>query len=225
VGASPAGSDIILDQTSYLHKTYADFGLQYFFPVKKDLEITLGAVFGNNHAIKIKDQFTWMTADGNILDDKITRRGTFTFPYYIGGGFAVAYKNSMTISADYLYHQWSNTSSDNSNFNYANTNALRVGLEYFPGRYSKLGYFGGVAYRAGFYIEDSYLELDGKRIADKGITAGLGFPFLQNRTTLNIAYSYGMNGTLENHLIKENYHSIMFNLSMHDWWFIKRKID
>lgn len=225
VSAAPAVSDVILDQTSYLHKAYADFGMQYYFPLKEDFEITLGAVFGNNHKIKIKDQFTWSEANGTVIDDEITSRGTFTFPYYVGGGLAVAYKNNLTFSADYLFHNWEKSSAENSDFKYVNTNAFKVGMEWIPGRYAQLGYFGSIAYRAGLYYEDSYIELDGNSIADKGITVGLGLPFLQSRTTINIAYNYGINGTLRDRMIKENYHSFMLNFTMHDWWFIKRKID
>jgi hypothetical protein len=218
-------TDILVKQSSYMHKLYADFGAQYFFPVKENFSITLGAVFGNSHKIKIKDMIIIDEADGTTSDVEVTRRGTFDFPVYVGGGLAISYKNSLTFTADYEYHDWSNTESDNENYAYTSNNIFRAGLEMFPGRYQKLGYFGSIAYRLGGYYEESYLDIQGNSIADRGITAGLGFPFLQNRTTINLSYNYGIKGTLDNHLIKENYHAIMFSLTMHDWWFIKRKID
>ncbi|RPJ78420.1 MAG: hypothetical protein EHM20_03960 [Alphaproteobacteria bacterium] len=146
-------------------------------------------------------------------------------PYHAGGGFAVSYKKSLTLNADYLYYNWSNTPSDVSNFKYRSNNLLRFGLEIIPGRVSKMGYFGLIAYRAGFYHEESYLEIRNRKFSDNGFSLGLGLPFLQNRTSINISYNYGINGTLENNLIRENYHSFMFSLTLHDWWFIQRKID
>jgi hypothetical protein len=218
-------NDIISKQTSYLNKVYADFGIQYFFPIKENLQITLGGVFGNSHKLNFKQRITISGTDGDIVEDKITRNSTFDFPMYVGGGIALVYKNRLTFSADYIFHDWSGTASDNPDFNYKSNNMFKVGVEYIPGRYSQLGYFGSINYRAGYYYEESYLEINKNTIADNGITLGLGLPFLQNKTSINIAYNIGVNGTLNNGLIKENYNSIMVSLTLHDWWFIKRKFD
>lgn len=217
--------DIESKQTSYLNKLYADFGVQYFFPVKKDFQVTLGGIFGNSHKLNFKHRIVISQSDGTVAEDKITKRGTFDFPMYFGGGLAVSYKDKLTFSADYIYHDWSETTSDNSDFKYQNTNTFRVGAEYIPGLYNKLGYFGGISYRVGFYHEDSYLKVRESTVSDNGFSVGLGLPFLQNKTSINIAYNVGVNGTVKNGLIKENYNSIMINLTLHDWWFIKRKYD
>lgn len=218
-------SDIISKQTSYLNKVYADFGIQYFFPVKENLQVTLGGVFGNSHKLNFNEKITIAGSDGDLTEDEITRNGTFDFPMYIGGGIALVFKNRITFSADYLFYDWSQTTSENPEFNYKSNNTFKVGVEYIPGRYNQLGYFGSISYRAGYYYEESYLEIDKHTIADNGITLGLGFPFLQNKTSINIAYNVGVNGTLNNGLIKENYNSIMVSLTLHDWWFLKRKFD
>jgi len=217
----PIGIDI--KQTSYINKLYADFGLQYFFAVKKDYKITLGGVFGKSHNLNMKNTIEVEESNGLVSEETLSGNN-FEFPLYAGAGFAVQYKN-LLVTADYLYHDWSNTSSGSLDFSYKSTNAFRLGLEMIPGRYSKLGYFGGIAYRAGLYLQESYLEINNNSIADKGLTVGVGLPFLQNRTSINISYNYGINGTLENNLIKENYHSFLVSLTLHDWWFIKRKID
>jgi hypothetical protein len=217
--------DIISKQTSYLNKVYADFGIQYFFPVKKDFQVTLGGVFGNSHKLNFKHRIQLSQSDGTIMEDEITRHGTFDFPMYVGGGIAVAFKDRLTFSADYLYHDWSRTTSDNPSYKYKSNNAIKLGVEFIPGHFSKLGYFGGISYRAGYYYEESYLEINNKSFSDNGITLGLGLPFLQTRTSVNIAYNFGINGTVENDLIRETYNSFMISLTLHDWWFIKRKYD
>jgi hypothetical protein len=218
----PIGIDI--KQTSYINKLYADFGLQYFFAVKPNYKITLGGVFGKSHNLNLKNTIEVGQSNGLVSEEETLSGDNFEFPLYTGAGFAVQYKN-LIVTADYLYHDWSNTSSGSLDFTYKSTNAFRLGFEMIPGRYSKLGYFGGIAYRAGLYLQESYLEINKNTIADKGLTVGLGLPFLQNRTSINISYNYGVNGTLENNLIRENYHSFLVSLTLHDWWFIKRKID
>ncbi|MFO7371154.1 MAG: hypothetical protein R6X09_12900 [Bacteroidales bacterium] len=218
-------NDIVSKQTSYLNKVYADFGIQYYFPVNKDLEVTLGGIFGNSHKLNFKQGIQVSEANGTLEQEEITRTGTFILPLYYGGGFSLSYKNQLTFSADYIYHDWSATKSDNPNFNYMNNNSFRAGAEYIPGRINRLGYLGSIAYRAGYYHEQSYLQVSGVSASDNGISLGLGLPFLQNRTTVNIAYNFGVNGTMNNSMIKETYHSFMFSVAMHDWWFIKRKYD
>lgn len=221
---SNLSSNIISKQTSYLHKVYADFGVQYYFPVKKDLEVTLGGIFGNSHKLNFKQDIQIYIA-GSLEQDEIKRTGSFKLPLYYGGGLSINYKNQLTLSADYIYHDWSSTKSDNPDFNYKSNNSFRVGAEYIPGRVNKLGYFGNIAYRAGYYYEQSYLEVSGVTASDNGISLGLGLPFMQNKTTINIGYNYGVNGTMNNSMIRETYHSFVFSVAMHDWWFIKRKYD
>ncbi|HLO58076.1 MAG TPA: hypothetical protein VK179_05010 [Bacteroidales bacterium] len=218
-------NDLIIKQSRYLKKFYADFGAQYFFPVNKNIEVTLGGIFGNTHYLTQKDKITVYEFQGDILKDENTDHGTFKFPMYFGGGFSVMYKNSLTISGDYIYQDWSNTSSNSSNFKYRSNNIIRAGIELIPGRFNKLGYFGGISYRLGYYHEESYLQFRERTFADNGITAGLGFPILQNRTTINFSYNYGINGTLENRLVKEKYQMFIISLTLHDWWFMKRQID
>jgi len=225
IQAAGLGGDIIVNQSSYLKRLYADFGLQAYFSLNKNWNVTFGGIFGQKHGIKIKDRITVSNSLGSVSDEEISDEGTFNFPMYGGGGLSVVYKNSLTLAADYIYHDWSSTPSGHPNYKYKSNNIFRFGAEIIPGRYSQLGYFGTIAYRLGAYYEESYLEIKDKLIPEYGITAGLGMPFLQNRTSVNISYNYGIKGTLENNLVKENFHSIMVSLSMHDWWFLKRKID
>ncbi len=217
--------NIISKQTSYLNKIYADFGVQYYFPVKKDLEVTLGGIFGNSHKLNFEQGIQISESNGALLREEITRTGSFKLPLYYGGGLSVNFKNQLTLSADYIYHDWSSTKSDNPDFKYMSNSSFRAGAEYIPGRVNRLGYLGSIAYRAGYYYEQSYLEINGASASDNGFSLGMGLPFLQNRTTVNIAYNFGVNGTMNNSMIKETYHSFMLSVAMHDWWFIKRKYD
>lgn len=225
ISAENIAQEVYVYQNSYMNKFFMDFGIQYNFPFKKDYAVTLGGVFGTNHAINIKNDISVSQSNGTVFEEEVTRKGTFNMPMHAGFGLAVNYKNKLTVTADYLYNDWSQTSSSESNFAYKSNSQIHTGIEFIPGRFADLGYFGGVAYRLGYYYEQSYMEIRRKRVADNGFSVGLGFPMLQNKTTFNVSYNYGVNGTLDNGLIKEQYHSFMVSLTLHDWWFIKRKID
>jgi hypothetical protein len=218
-------TDISNHELSYLKRLYADFGIQGYFPVNKNLDLVIGGVFGQNHKIKKIDRISVANANGSVINDEINDEGTFDLPLYAGAGLSVVYKNSLTLAADYIYQDWSSTPSGDTKYKYRSNNIFRFGAELIPGRYSKLGYLGSIAFRIGAYYEESYLQINTKLIPEYGLTAGVGLPFLQNRTSVNVSYNYGVKGMLENHLVKENYHSLMFSLTLHDWWFLKRKID
>jgi hypothetical protein len=77
----------------------------------------------------------------------------------------------------------------------------------------------------GYYHEDSPIAINNYLVADDGVSVGVGLPFGQNKTSINLAYNYGIRGTIDNGLIREEYHAIMLSMTLHDWWFIKRKYD
>jgi hypothetical protein len=218
-------NDIYAKKIASLKKLYADFGLQYYFPIKEKTIVTLGGVFGNAHKLNYEEELTIYDSQGTVSEQKVNDKGTFNFPLYYGGGIAVEFDKKLTFSADYLYHDWSKAAANNKNFRYHPTNTFRVGVEYVPGPLSQYGYVGRVRYRAGYYHEDCNLEINKTTFSDDGISLGLGLPFLQNKSSVNIAYNYGIKGTLDNALIKEKYHMIIFSVTLHDWWFIKKQYD
>lgn len=214
-------------KTAHLNKVLVDFGFQYFFNLTKDTRLSIGGVFGNTHNLNFKEDLKISQSTGQVFEDKVTQEGTFSFPLYFGGGISLDMGNKITVNADYMYRNWSatNENSTNSQFNYVNTNAYRVGVEYIPGRMNEYGFMGRIAYRAGLYREDYYVEINNKSIDEFGFSAGIGIPFMKNKTTVNLSYNGGVRGSVNNGLIRERYHSIMLSFSLHDWWFIKTKYD
>jgi len=214
-------------ETAHLNKVLVDFGFQYFFNLNKDSRVSIGGIFGNTHKLNFKEEIKITQANGQIFEDKVTQDGTFDFPMYFGGGLSLELGNKLSVNADYLFRNWSavNTNSTNTEFSYVNTNAYRVGVEYIPGRMNEFGFMGRIAYRAGFYHEGYYVEINNKSIDETGFSVGMGIPFLKNKTTVNVSYNSGVRGSIANGLIRERYHSIMLSFSLHDWWFIKAKYD
>jgi hypothetical protein len=216
---------ITSNRTSRLDKVILDFGLQLFLPIKDKYRITVGGVFGNNHSLKFKESVLISQSDGTVFKDEITSEGTFNLPTYVGGGIAFEWNRKLAVSADYQFSNWSSVKSENVEFDYVNTHAFRAGIEFIPGSQNQYGFMGRLSYRAGFYHEDSYVQLNSTSIPDNGLTLGVGIPFARNKTNVNLSYSYGIRGTVENGLIRENYHSFLLSLTLHDWWFMKTKYD
>lgn len=222
---SKINSELNYNVSSYYDKLYLDFGIQYRLPVSEKLSLTLGGVYGDRHNLDFKQEVRITDENGSEIENKLVKTGTFRFPFHAGGGFALNYDKKLTVTADYLFHRWDETASSNSFFQYRNTNTFRFGVEYLPAG-DRIGSFPGmIRYMAGFYTEQSYLEIEGKQSKDNGITLGLSFPFLQNRTTINLAVMAGKYGGVEMGLIEKRYARIVLNMQLHDWWFLKAQYD
>jgi hypothetical protein len=217
--------DVLYKQTSRLSKVYLDFGFQYFFPIREKFRLTVGGVFGNNHKLNFKQEISIAQSNGLVFEEKVTQEGTFNLPMYFGGGFALEYANKLTISAEYHYQDWSSVSSVSNEFKYINTNKYRFGVEYIPGSMNQYGFLGRISYRAGYYNDGSYIQVNNTSIGDQGLSLGFGIPFLKNKTSINFSYNYGVKGTTKNGMVKETYHALLLSLTLHDWWFIKPKYD
>ena len=218
-------SAIISDKTSRLNKVFFDFGFQYYLTVHKDFLVTLGGVFGSSHRLNFKESIMISLSNGQVFEDKITQQGSFDLPLYYGAGVAVNWAGRLTLSGDYMYHDWSSVASDNTEFNYNSNHSFRIGAEYIPSRLNQYGYMGRMSYRLGYFHEGSNIQLRNTAITDNGLTFGIGIPFLKNKTSINLSYIRGIKGSLNNGLILDNYNSFYLSLTLHDWWFIKPKYD
>jgi hypothetical protein len=98
-------------------------------------------------------------------------------------------------------------------------------MEYTPNSTALRGYYNRVHYRLGGYYSNTYLRIHEKQLQDYGISFGVGLPFKNTNSSFNIGVVVGQRGTLTNNLIKENFSIVNFGLTLHDFWFFKRKFD
>ncbi|MBK6521426.1 MAG: hypothetical protein IPG08_03360 [Sphingobacteriaceae bacterium] len=123
-------------------------------------------------------------------------------------------------------------------FDYANTlkNNMRtsIGFNYVPDKYvlGKGTYFKRTQYRAGAFYNSGYLDINKTLIKTYGVSAGLSLPVgIRTGTGLvNIGVQYGVTGTQNNGLIKENFLRVNFGFTfnstyLEDLWFRKFKYD
>ncbi|MBR4325010.1 MAG: hypothetical protein IKP73_05750, partial [Bacteroidales bacterium] len=109
---------------------------------------------------------------------------------------------------------------DASKTKYRDSKYMGFGMQFVENLYSSK-YYRRIIYRVGAYKQNTYLELNGQGIDDKGITFGIGMPV--GMLMLNVSCQLGSRGTTEHNLYKEKYFLVHFNATLHDYWFIKRK--
>ncbi|MFO7827370.1 MAG: hypothetical protein R6V23_02005 [Bacteroidales bacterium] len=236
-------STIIADKIT-MNKITFDFGIQYHGEFRDKYFYVAGLTYSNKvNFDATKKSAVLMTENYNLYDinvidylayyqsdfDTITSSTNYNYkvevPARYSVGFTAGIKNKLTVGMDYSFQDWSDIESLNVNDNFATDQTINFGVEYTPEKYALRNYLRRINYRAGAYYNESYLKLQGEQIKNYGITFGLGLPLANQKTSLNLSCTYGNKGTTNNGLIQENYFSFGFNITLYDFWFIKRKFN
>ncbi len=160
-----------------------------------------------------------------IETDEPDNADNFDLPLEVGIGFSAKLYKSFMLSADYKKNYWDATNQTDLSGSYVDQDILGVGLEYIKNK-SSFKYSDRINYRLGYNYDTGYLEVNNKKINGFNITTGIGLPVSKNSNSMiNLSYSYGSKGVIENVLIKENYHLFTLNMSLEDLWFRQRKIN
>ena len=234
-------STVIYDKYA-LRKTTFDFGLQYFTEINDKYFLVAGITYSNQVNFKAEKNSAVITTNnysligmsvidylalGNTVDSissSVDNNYKIEIPSRYSVGFTTGIKDKLTFGFDYSYQDWSDIKSLNALDNFTLDQTFNFGLEYIPNKYELRNYLKKINYRTGFYYNNSYIILKENQINNYGITFGLGFPIANQRTSLNVSYTYGKRGTTNNNLIEENYSIIGINLTLYDFWFYKRQI-
>lgn len=208
----------------YMDNFQLTYGMQFDQPLNNDWKVSVGAVFENSSKLNTEQQFL-VEKELGVLEDTISGTNTssrqYSLPMHFGAGVVFNKKDQWTIGLDYEQTNWSKD--DYPNYN--TSRYLRAGMEFIPDRFSIRDYWKRIRYRAGAYAGQSYLDVKGNHLEDKGVTIGLGLPFKYTKTTFSLTYNFGVRGTTNDDLIQETYQRFFLNLTFYDVWFFDRKIE
>ncbi|QIA09819.1 hypothetical protein [Draconibacterium halophilum] len=210
-----------------------DLGMQATLPMKNDKSLTFGLVFANSpeYTDFVSDIIQKNLSYGGAVDQdtlmyKEEEEGQLAFPMTLGGGLSFAKEDVYEINLDYYHEGWANARflGGKSNF-LTDLNKFAVGAEWIPDKFSIRSFINRVAYRAGFKYEQTYHTFAGQHIKDFGISFGVGLPLYRSNSTLNISAELGKRGTKEYNLVLEKYAKVNVSVSLHDLWFMQRRIE
>ena len=122
---------------------------------------------------------------------------------------------------EYTKQSFSNGIGWPTSYDLVDYSSFRFGAEFIPvpvGSRTRAAYHKRMHYRLGGHLTNTYLSIDGQQISDYGISVGLGLPWrnsqrLYTNTAFNLTYEFGVRGTTNNGLVKENYHIITLGVS------------
>ncbi len=254
---SPAGG---VDLTTYrLKSLYYSFGANYqrFLDIDKRKQLFVSAVYSPQisinsyldyslfYATDVNNQLSYTDTISYVDDNK----GKIVFPskQTFGAGYAFTpdtkktdgMKYQLGIFAEVTLIQWkaydeqfgSHTTSE-----FSNTYVSKIGVQYIPSidvtkKAKGIKYFSKIKYRIGGQYGLLPNSINGRQLKTTMVTAGLGFPFLAQKTnsSLNVSFNYGANSTGNAADLKERFYSINFGIiiapSSYEKWFKKYKLD
>ncbi|MBI9055544.1 MAG: hypothetical protein JEY96_17100 [Bacteroidales bacterium] len=224
-----------------MNKSNLDLGVQYYTDIKDKYFVVAGVSYSTQVNFKAKNNTAELTTGNyinaglSIIDylalggsiDTITSSVDENYeievPARYSVGFSGGIKNKLTVGFDFSYQDWSDVKTIDVTNNYTSDQTVNFGIEYIPNFYDLRSYLKKINYRAGAFYNNSYIQINDEQINNYGITFGLGFPIANQRTSINVSYTYGKRGNVDNGLIEETYSMIGLNLTLYDFWFIKRK--
>jgi len=149
----------------------------------------------------------------------------------IGFALGLMYQPSekIILTGDAKFQQWSNyTYLGVHPAEIRNSSRFGVGAEFSPSAAMGESYYRQVTYRAGTYMNASYLTLNGEQIKEYFVTGGIGIPMFfapGSEARLNLGLEYGIRGTTSNGLERDNIIRMTVSLSGSDIWFTPSEVE
>ena len=218
-------------------------GAQYTARLSRTDRMSVGLTFSPKKSLH---GHTWVTAreatQTSAEPDTMAYSnlaGKYFTPMSLGAG--VSYRHERTsswmVEADVTYQEWSKagyaplyeTGKDHTEDNlvfqgmkFNNRLRYAVGGEFVPK--IRGNYLERIAYRAGVYYTDDYLNIRGNRLREFGLTCGFGLPTPEGKTMINLGFEWKHRAAHPQTLITENYFNINLGINVNELWFWQRRI-
>lgn len=228
IQASANGATLVSTTNNVnLQNLYFTYGAQLYGRVGRNWNYSIGGTYSMKAALLAASTKLVLNNDSAVLQNIQNDEGYLYLPEAWGVGLALTDKQKYTFLADYRYQNWNGVAAQNGypgqGYTIASAERGSVGFEIskkqtFYNTRVEMKYI-----QAGAYYENSYLQINGKQIKDYGVTCGFGFNSLKSPLAYDIIFQYGIKGTTENNLIRENYADVTFVINFGQIWFTKGK--
>ncbi|HEY4107562.1 hypothetical protein [Puia sp.] len=214
-----------------LQNLYMTYGMQVYGNLGKHWSYVLGGVYSQKADLlaSYNKQVQGTGSDsllGPIQNEQLIET-YLTLPNSYGAGISITHNDKYTWLADYRYQDWNGVQRKNAypgqDYQIISSERGSLGFEiskkrnYYNNKV-ELGYF-----QTGLYYSNSYLQINGKQIRDMGVTVGFGVNSLKSPLAYSIVFQYGIKGTTQNQLIRENYANVTFVINYGSIWYTKGK--
>jgi hypothetical protein len=163
--------------------------------------------------------------------------GSAEFPLSAQLGAAYLYEDRWIFVANALYEPWSTFESDlpfagydpsNGVSNFSDRIRASLGAEFLPaGADVQEPFLRRVAYRLGFYYDQSYVSPPeaSEPINTIALTGGFGLPTVVAGTRIDLGWEIGTRGTTTGLLVQDRFYRVSASLNFGERWFQQRQLN
>lgn len=224
-----------------------NIGVQYTARWNKFHKLVVGLTYSPKKTMLGK---TWVTAQEMVQDKRpdtlayMKMKNHYYSPNTVGIGvnytFEKAYR--LMVEADMTWQQWSKAPYsaiyDNRvlegqkpsdvktilmpGMDFYDRTRYAVGAEFIP--QLRGSYIKRISYRFGASYTNDYLNINGNRLREVGLSCGFGLPTYEGKTMINLGFEWKHRAAHPTTLITENYFNITLGVNFNEVWFWQRKI-
>lgn len=193
-----------------------------FFENESINDIRFGVAYEMSGNINTDTALIGVTSFG---DNTFETSEVFTkIPGKFSAGMNILVNENYLIAADYIFQSWSKYQVNGvKSKNLRDLSRFSIGFQI--GNQSKryASFWELIKYRGGLSFEQSQYQINGEGINQIGFHAGLSFPVgLEN--TIDIGLMYGIRGTKDSNLTKENIFETSITVNLGELWFVRREL-
>jgi hypothetical protein len=157
------------------------------------------------------------------------KKGTIKLPLEQGFGIGFKKGEKLNVVADFAITDWQTFKYLDEVSDLKKNYRLALGMNFVPEKYAagRDAFFRRINYRLGASYQTGYIYLNDSYISNYSISAGIGLPVGIGRLSsmINISGEYGVVGSNDPTLIKQNYWRVNFGFTFCDRWFQKFRYD
>lgn len=206
------------DNRSYSGSKF-DISMGYVAKPNDDTRLSFGAVYSlsSNLTGERVSQISTRSSSTEPSNVDISYR----IPSSLGLGISYHNIDKLILGFDVKTTQWASAGESGDQF--VNTTKIGFGVQWTPDYASLNSFWKRIDYRLGITFDKLPYVFNGNEINETGVTFGGSIPM--GVSNLDLAFKYGVLGTLDNDLIREDYFRIVIGATINDRWFIKRRYD
>ena len=202
---------------------FFNLGAQYQMDLGK-YDLNIGARYQPKLGVRAKQiiEVTNFSSGIGAVRHEDTDNGSFDVSESYGLGFGLSKGKQLWIGGDYLHEKWSDTEVFNKSNALRDRNKFSLGMEYKANDGYARKFLKKMTYRLGGFYDTGYVTVEDEKISTMGVSLGFGIPMAKNSGMINVALEFGISGTTDNNLVREDFTRITVDINLFERWFVKR---
>ncbi|MGA3244913.1 MAG: hypothetical protein ABSE41_09865 [Bacteroidota bacterium] len=180
--------------------------------------LTVGFILSTPTTLSVNRESVLTTSVST--DTTYTNAAATDLPIAYGLGLSYAFSNRYVVTADVYHQQWQNAKFQGTVLpEIRNTTRFGAGFEALPGGNLE-SFWKRVAYRGGFYYNETSYIFNGTPINEVFLTGGLGLP-IGPEARMDVNLHLGTRGSTSNNLQRDTIIRLTVSVSASELWFMK----